>query len=136
MFRQYIALGMVFLIISAHCTAAAAERAVGQVTGDGTGSLKEQIVQLPAGTVVEVKFLRKGEKNLVGRLGPVADSGFEVQAAKDGNVSSEKLVFTDVKSVKVKGKMHPAVKGAIIGGVAVGVLFAVFGIIVASGGID
>jgi len=135
MLRQLVAIGMALISVTSS-GAAVVEHAMAPVSEEIAANLKQQVVLIPAGTLVEVKFLRKGEKSFVGRLGPVSDSSFEVQGAKDGNVSTEKLAFADVKSVKAKGKMHPAVKGAIIGGVAVGVLFAVFGIIVASGGID
>jgi len=80
---------------------------------------------IPAGSIVEVKLKQKGSSTIRGRLGAITDQGFEVQIAKSGKVSSEKVTFTEVKSVKAKKGMSTSTKVLI----AVGVVFAVFGVL-------
>lgn len=133
MLRQAIALGMAALLNASMAQAAmgdTAERALAEQ------NFQEQVVKMPAGTVVEVKYLEKGSKKLVGRLGPVTDTGFEVQVAGDGKVTNEEVAFSEVKSLKAKKGMHPVTKGVIIGGVAFGVLVAVSAIAFAAAGWD
>jgi hypothetical protein len=81
---------------------------------------------IPAGSIVEVKLKQKGSSTIRGRLGAITDEGFEVQIAKSGKVSSEKVTFTEVKSVKAKKGMSVTTKVLI----AVGVVFAVCGVFV------
>jgi hypothetical protein len=99
-------------------------------------NLKEQALRMPVGTVVEVKYLEKGSRKLVGRLGPVTDTGFEVQVAGGGMLTTEQVAYSDVKSLKERKGMHPVTKGVIIGGVAFGVLVAILAISVAAAGVD
>ena len=77
--------------------------ALGAQQSSGAASdLKQQLVLIPTGAVVEVKLQQKGSQEFKGKLGPVTDEGFEVQTIKSGKVSSEKVAYADVKSVKEK----------------------------------
>lgn len=91
-----------------------------------TGDLKQQVVKIPAGTVIEVALQQKGSKKITGRLGPVSDEGFEVQTVTADRVTTAKVAFGDVKSVKEKRRMHWAVKTLIITGIVVGALMAIY----------
>jgi hypothetical protein len=95
--------------------------------------LKRQLALIPAGKTVEVKLKQEGSKKITGKLGPVTDDGFEVQTVRSrfslseepGKVSTEKIAFADVESVKKRGMSLGAKVGIGIG-VAVGGAFLVF----------
>jgi len=121
----------ILLVLSSSPSFAAAPQ--GQTPGAPAAALKQQLVSIPAGAVVEVRLQQKASAKLTGKLGTVTDEGFEVQTVKSGKVSTEKLAFADVKSVKEKKGMHVATKALIATGVVIGVLFAIVGIAVAAG---
>jgi hypothetical protein len=103
MMRQTIAVILSFVCLSAFAGA--------------SDNLKQQLVGIPAGTVIEVKLQQKGSKKITGRLGLVSDEGFEIQSGQSGTVASEKVAFADVKSVKEKRGMRGGVKTLIIAGI-------------------
>jgi hypothetical protein len=105
------------------CGPTSAAGAAAQASSEEKRSLKEQVVMIPAGSIVEVKLKQKGSSTIRGRLGPITDAGFEVQTAKSGKVSTEKVAFAEVKSVKAKKGLSTSTKALI----AVGVVFAVCG---------
>ncbi len=65
--------------------------------------IKRQSALIPAGKNIEVKLKQEGSKKITGKLGPVTDDGFELQTVKSGQVSSEKIVFADVESIRKRG---------------------------------
>jgi hypothetical protein len=102
--------------------------APGQKPSEPASDPKKQVALIPAGKVVEVKLQQKGSKKITGKLGPVTDEGFEVQTVKSGKISSEKVAFADVKSVKEKeqiGKADAVVATVLIVVLILGVAFAV-----------
>jgi hypothetical protein len=99
-----------------------AGNALDQTPAERTASLKQQMVGIHTGTVIEVKLQQKGSQRITGRLGPVTDEGFEVQTVKSGKVSSEKVAFADVKSVKEKHGVSLVTKTLIVTGIVVAVL--------------
>ena len=101
MFRIMTALLTAFTLIHSS-NLAVATPASSQGTPAKPSALKEQLIGMPAGSTVEVKLANK--QKLKGRLGQLSDDGFEVQTVKDGKVSVEKVAFSEVKSVKQKGK--------------------------------
>jgi hypothetical protein len=66
-------------------------------------TLKEQVIHMPGGAVVEVKLKRK-KTRMRGRLGAISDSGFELQRTINDKVVTETIAFQDVKEVKQTGK--------------------------------
>jgi hypothetical protein len=121
MMRQLVAVTLAFVCLSTSNPAFAGS-APDQTPAERTASLKQQVVGIQAGTVIEVKLQQKGSKKITGRLGSITDEGFEVQTVKSGKVSSQKVAFADVKSVKEKHGMSLVTKGLIVAGVAVGAL--------------
>lgn len=97
--------------------------------------LKEQVIEIPAGSVVEVRLLSK--EKLRGKLGPVSNAGLELQAVKDSRIQTQTVGFDQVQSVKVKGRgMGNGVKitlGILAG---VGIVFLVFTLIAVATGWD
>jgi hypothetical protein len=83
--------------------------------------------------VIEVKLQQKGSEKITGRLGSITGEGFEVQTVRSGQVSSQKVAFDDVKSVKEKHGMSVVTKALIVTGIVVGALAALGGILIASG---
>jgi hypothetical protein len=78
--------------------------AVGQ-SSDPASAVKKQLTSIPTGKKIEVKLKQEGSKKITGKLGSVTEEGFEVQTVKSGKVSSERVAFADVKSVKKTGRM-------------------------------
>jgi hypothetical protein len=60
-------------------------------------TLKERVLEIPSGTMIEVRLLSK--EKLRGRLGEVTDEGFAVQTAKGNKIETRKIAFQDVKSL-------------------------------------
>ena len=63
-------------------------------------TIKEQVILIPAGALVEVKLNDK--RKFRGRMGAVNDESFVVQHAMNDKVVAEKIAFADVKSVNPK----------------------------------
>ena len=79
--------------------------AAAQTAGEKIATIKEQVVMIPTGSIIEVKLLQKGGSKIKGKLGSVTDESFVVQSVKSGKVTNEKVAFADVKSVKEKHGM-------------------------------
>ena len=95
--------------------------------------LKAQLIEIPMGSVVEVK-LRKQPK-VRGKLGNLRDTDFELQSLKSGKIVTESISLADVKSVKMQGKGMglplKIVTGTLIG---LGVIMVVGVVVAATGG--
>jgi hypothetical protein len=84
-------------------------------------TLKEQVVLIPLGSVIEVTLVSK--QKLKGRIGGVSDAGFDFQYVEKDQTTSRTLRYDEVRSVKVKGRgMSTA------GKVTLGVLAGVGGV--------
>jgi hypothetical protein len=91
-------------------------------------TIQEQLVVMPAGSVVEVKTL--GKQKLRGRLGAMTADSFELQTAKGEKVQTQSLRFDEVKSVKAVTSKGMAVGakigwGILIFAVVIGVVAAI-----------
>jgi hypothetical protein len=94
--------------------------------------LKQALIEIPAGSVVEVRLQDKHK--LRGRLGPLTDSGFELQTVRDGKIQTQTLSFDEVRSVKPQGTgKSTAVKVALGVLIGFGVLFVIGLVAVAAG---
>jgi hypothetical protein len=83
-------------------------------------TFKERILEIPPGTMIEVRLLSK--EKLRGRLGEITDEGFAVQTAKGNKIETRKIAFEDVKSLaKVEGRKAAKTAGWIVLGVLAGV---------------
>jgi hypothetical protein len=60
-------------------------------------SIKEQVLNISQGSPVEVRLADKSK--LRGRLGPVTDSGFELQTVKGNKIDTAQIAFDQVKSI-------------------------------------
>jgi hypothetical protein len=93
-------------------------------------ALKEQVLLIPAGSVVEVRL--KTKEKLRGRLGEVSNEALIVKMVKADKIDERKIAFDDVKSVKLVEHGSKAGKTAlyILAGVGVGlvILFAIFAV--------
>jgi hypothetical protein len=78
--------------------------AASQASGSREPTLKEQVIQIPAGAQVEVRLLNK--ERLRGRLGNISDEGFTVQIAQGNRIETRTVAFGEVKSVKEIRKQH------------------------------
>ena len=87
-------------------------------------ALKATLIEIPSGSVISVKLLSK--QKLRGKLGPVTDSGFEVQTLTDGKIETQTLRYDSVKSVSTPHNgMNTAVKITIGVLAGVGVTFLI-----------
>jgi hypothetical protein len=115
------------------CTILEARAGVpGAATRAQTGSeqkptVKERILEIPPGTMVEVRLLNK--QKLRGRLGEVTDEGFSLQTAQGNRIDTKKVAFSDLKSVKKaegnKGKTAGWILLGALAGIGALVLIAV-----------
>lgn len=97
----------------------------GQEPSKGAGDLTQQLAMIRPGTVVEVR-MHQNRRKITGRLGPVTDEGFEIEATKSGQISSEYVRLGDVESVKAKKGMRRLYKILIV----VGVVWVIMGVVV------
>jgi hypothetical protein len=81
-------------------------------------AIKAQLDKIPIGKKVEVKLLRKDNNKIKGKLMSVSSESFEVQTTQSGKELTEKIAFTDVKSVKKSG-MSTTKKVLIVTGIVV-----------------
>jgi|WetSurMetagenome_2_1015567.scaffolds.fasta_scaffold186150_1 hypothetical protein len=129
--RSDVAVGLTVLLM----WQTMAPGALAQATKPREQVLKEQVIEIAAGSVIEVRLLSK--EKLRGKLGPVSDAGFELQAVKDGKIQTQTVGFDQVQSLKVKGQgMGNGAKitlGILAG---VGVVFLVFTLIAVATGWD
>ena len=125
-------LAIVFLLWSGLSSGAPAQKP--EVSRDQ--ALKGQLIEIPAGSVVEVRLENK--QKLRGKLGTVSDAGFEVQTLRDGKISSLNLKFDEVKSIKLRGKgMSTGAKIALGILAGIGTFFVIIIVAVAAtGGFD
>jgi hypothetical protein len=61
-------------------------------------TLQELILEIPPGTMIEVRLMNKHKVR--GRLGEVTNEGFSLQTAQGNKIETQKIAFTDVKSLK------------------------------------
>jgi hypothetical protein len=99
--------------------------AAGAVPGGQTGSgrkptIKERILEIPPGTMIEVRLLNK--QKIRGRLGEITDEGFSLQTAQGDKIDTQKFAFGDLKSVKkVEANKGAATAGYVVLGALAGV---------------
>jgi hypothetical protein len=73
----------------------------GQAQSESKPTVKERILEIPSGTMIEVRLLNN--QKLRGRLGETTVEGFSLQTAQGNKIETRKLAFTDVKSLKLVG---------------------------------
>lgn len=81
------------------CAALVATPLPGQSNTSGP-TIKEQVILIPAGSLVEVKL--KDKRKFRGRMGVATDEFFVVQIARNDKVVDENVAFADVKSINSK----------------------------------
>ena len=62
-------------------------------------SMKEQVLAIPAGAVVEVRTIQK--EKIKGRLGEANDQTFKIQRVRNDKVEEVSVDFQKAKSIKV-----------------------------------
>ena len=73
-------------------------------------TLKERILEVPPGTMIEVRLLNK--ERIRGRLGDLTNEGFGLTTAQGEKIETVQVSFTDVKSFK---RVEGATTGKAIG---------------------
>jgi hypothetical protein len=83
-------------------------------------TIQERILEVPPGTMIEVHLTNK--QKVRGRLTEVTNEGFSLQTAQGNKVQTQKIAFTDVKSLK-------KVEGNTVGkGIGRGVVYGLAGL--------
>jgi translation initiation factor IF-1 len=90
-------------------------------------TLQQKVLEIPAGTLVEVRL--KNKEILRGRLGEVHEAGFDVQVAAGDKVEARTIAFDELKSIKKAGGGGT---GRFIGHVALGTAI-VIGVLILTG---
>lgn len=65
---------------------------------DRTARLKEKLLGVPTGAMIEVQLLNK--ERVRGRLGQIDDQGFSLTTAERGKIVTRNIVFTEVNSIR------------------------------------
>jgi hypothetical protein len=95
---------------------------LGQAATEQKPTLKERLLEVPPGTMIEVRL--RDKQKIRGRLGEIDDEGFNLTAVQGEKVVKQKIAYTELKSFKkVEGaKAGHALLYALAG---IGVLFVV-----------
>lgn len=106
---------------------------MGPVAGEQQTAMKERLLAVPPGTMIEVRLHNK--QKIRGRLGEISDEGFSLTTLEGQKVVKEKIAFTELKSFKKVegGKAGHRVLWMLAG---VGVLVLILSIIVLARGDD
>jgi hypothetical protein len=89
---------------------AAGAVAPGQAGTEQKPTLKERILEVPPGTMIEVRLLNK--EKIRGRLGDLTNEGFSLTTAQGEKIEILKVSFTDMKSFK---RLEGATSGKAVG---------------------
>jgi len=87
-------------VLEARVSASAAARA-GQAQSQSKPTVKERILEVPPGTMIEVRLLDKTK--IKGRLGEITDQNFTLQTAQGNKIATQQIAFADLKSFKQVG---------------------------------
>jgi hypothetical protein len=82
----------------------------GQAGTERKLTLKERILEVPPGTMIEVRLLNK--EKIRGRLGDLTNEGFSLTTAQSEKIEILKVSFTDMKSFK---RLEGATSGKAVG---------------------
>jgi hypothetical protein len=92
----------------------------GQAGSERKPTLKERILEIPPGTMIEVRLLNK--QKIRGRFGNLTDEGFSLTTAQGEKIETVKVAFADVKSFKkLEGAKAAKTAGWIVLGALAGV---------------
>jgi len=96
-------------------------------------TIQEKVVEIPIGSVVEVRL--KTKEKIRGQFGATTSEGFSVKSAKGSTVEERKIMFSDVKSVKMVEKGMSTTAKVTLGALAgIGVFFLILWAVFAAGG--
>ncbi len=101
----------------------------GQTESKGKPTLKERVIEIQPGTMIEVRLLNK--QKIRGRLGELTDEGFSLTTAQGEKITTQKVAFTEVKSFK-KVEGGKAGRAVLYGLAGIGVLVLILVIWAAS----
>jgi len=112
-------------VLEARAGASATGAALPQETTK-KATVQERIMEIQAGTIIEVRLMDKHKVR--GRLGEVTSEGFNLQSAQGNKVETQKIAFTEVKTLKkVEGETtgKKFSRGVIYGLAGIGVLMVI-----------
>ncbi len=76
---------------------------LGQAATEKKPTMKERLLEVPPGTMIEVRLQNK--QKMRGRLGEIDDEGFQLTTVQGQKLVAQKIAFTELKSFKkVEGK--------------------------------
>jgi len=86
-------------------------------------AIKARAVQIPAGSVVEVRLTNQEKLN--GRIGDVSDDGIVLKYVRGTRVEERKIAFADMTSIKAVKKLSMGAKIGLVVLALIGVVMAV-----------
>ena len=70
----------------------------GQASTERQTNLKQKILEVPPGTMIQVRLLNK--QKIRDKLGQIDDEGFNLTAVEQGQIVTKKIAFNEMKSFK------------------------------------
>lgn len=70
----------------------------GKASAEQTSTVKERLLEVPPGSMIEVRLLNK--KKIRGKLGQINNEGFNLTAVEQGKIVTRKIAFSEMKSFK------------------------------------
>jgi hypothetical protein len=92
--------------------------AAAQTLDKGQEAIREQLKRIHRGKSIEATLLQEGNRKIRGKLMSVEEDSFDIRTEKSGRISTERVEFASVKSVKKRG-MSKAAEVLIVAGIAV-----------------
>ena len=95
---------------------------LGQATAEQKPTMKERLLEVPPGSMVEVRL--RDKQKIRGRLGEIDDEGFNLTTVQGEKVVKQKIAYTELKSFK-KIEGHKAGHALVYTLAGIGVLFVI-----------
>ena len=102
---------------------------LGQTSTEQKPTLKERLLEVPPGTMIEVRL--RGKQKVRGRLGELDNEGFNLTTVQGEKVVKEKIGYAEVKSFK-KIEGHKAGHALVYTLAGIGVLTVILLIVAAT----
>lgn len=100
--RNVVCLILVTAILSVSALEGSENTALAALSGKSptaqVPNMKEKLLELPPGSMIEVRLLNK--QKIRGKLGQIDNEGFNLTAVEQGKIITQRIAFSELKSFK------------------------------------